>query len=73
MCFLLQCKCPEAPFHRCSSEMLFSKKAWGYYYLYAKTQQIYGVISIKLHSKISSINLHFWECRLVWIVLRLKS
>ena len=31
-----------------------------------------SVISIKLHSKNSSINLHFSKCRLV-LILRLKS
>ena len=45
----------------------------------AKRQQIYrisrcrSVISIKLGSKNSSINLYFWKCRLVWLVLKLKS
>ena len=32
-----------------------------------------SVISIKLHSKNSSINLHFFECRLVQLTLRLNS
>ena len=45
----------------------------------AKTQQIYRRSPMKkcdfnkVHSKNSSINLHFWECQLVWMVLRLKS
>ena len=42
MCFLLWCKCPEAVLHRCSSEKWFcSAKPWRYYYLHAKTQEIY--------------------------------
>ena len=27
MSFFLQCKCPEAAFHRCSSEKVFNKNA----------------------------------------------
>ena len=36
-----------------------------------KTEQIYWRSPIKLYSKNSSINLNFWECRLVWMVLTL--
>ena len=36
---------------------------------FTRDQPCKSVNSITLHSKNSSINLHFWECRLVWMVL----
>ena len=48
MCFLIKRKCPEAALQKRSK--------------YIGDHPCYSAISVKLHSKISSINLQFWDC-----------
>ena len=74
MCSLLQCKFPEAALHMCSSEKLFRKHHGNITNSMQKRSKITGyypsVTSIR--SKNSSKNMHFWECRLLWMVLILR-